>query len=159
MLESKRRGILARSYVRVSIAQLPTFVNSQLLHAAGEADISMSTFKTVAKIGDIPPGEGRAYEVDGRMVAIFLIEGQYHAIDDFCPHMGASLAGGGVEDGMVTCPWHAWRFSLCDGSWCDNPAISVDTFEIRLAGEEIQVSVALQDKPPNNGQGPDQNDL
>ena len=43
------------------------------------------------------------------------------AIDDVCPHMGASLGGGYVEGGIVTCPWHAWRFRLTDGAWADNP--------------------------------------
>ncbi|MBI2477151.1 MAG: Rieske (2Fe-2S) protein [Planctomycetia bacterium] len=78
----------------------------------------MSEFTTVAKVGDIPEREGRAYAVNGRMVAVFLENGAYQAIDDFCPHMGASLAGGYVEDGVVSCPWHAWRFKTCDGTWC-----------------------------------------
>jgi nitrite reductase (NADH) small subunit len=50
-------------------------------------------FVTVAKVGDILEGNGLAYAVNGRMVAVFLEEGNYFAIDDFCPHMGASLAG------------------------------------------------------------------
>ena len=53
--------------------------------------------------------------------------------------MGASLAGGAVEDGEVMCPWHAWRFKICDGTWCDNPKISVDTFEVRVEAGQIQV--------------------
>lgn len=99
----------------------------------------MSTFKTVAKVGDIPPGEGRSYECDGRMVAVFLIDGEYQAIDDFCPHMGASLAAGAVEAGLVICPWHAWCFKLSDGTWCDNPKVKVDVFEVLVEGDEIKV--------------------
>ncbi len=72
----------------------------------------MTEFTTVARIGDIAEGQGQAFEVQGRMVAVFLTDGEYHAIDDFCPHMGASLAGGEVEDGIVGCPWHAWRFRV-----------------------------------------------
>ncbi len=102
----------------------------------------MTTFKTVAKVGDIPQGEGRAYELDGRMVAVFLDGKEYKAIDDFCPHMGASLAAGAIEEGMVICPWHAWCFKLEDGEWTDNPAIKVDTFEILIEGDEIKVRPA-----------------
>ena len=102
----------------------------------------MTTFKTVARVGDIPAGEGRAYEVNGRMVAVFFIDGEYHAIDDFCPHMGASLATGAVDDGSVMCPWHAWRFTISDGTWCENPRIKVDTFEVFLEGDEIKVGAA-----------------
>ena len=101
----------------------------------------MNSFQTVAKVGDIPAGEGRAFELDGKMIAVFLIDGQYEAIDDFCPHMGASLAAGAVEAGMVICPWHAWCFKLDDGTWCDNPKIKVDVYEVLVEGDEIRVRI------------------
>lgn len=116
----------------------------------------MSEFTTVAKVGDIPEGEGRAYAVNGRMVAVFLEKGTYQAIDDFCPHMGASLAGGYVEDGMVSCPWHAWRFKTCDGTWCDNPKISIDSFAVQVHGDEIQVSVLSKEAPAGEGAASDE---
>ncbi len=49
------------------------------------------------------------------------------------------LGAGAVEDGVVTCPWHAWRFKVSDGTWCDNPRIKIDSFEVGVVGEEIQV--------------------
>ena len=101
----------------------------------------MTDFTTVAKVGDIEPGQGQAFPVNGRMVAVFNADGKYWAIDDFCPHMGASLAGGYVADGIVTCPWHAWRFCIRDGRWCDNPKIGIDAFETRVVDDEIQVRV------------------
>ena len=51
----------------------------------------MSEFQKVARVGDIPEGEGRAFPVDGTMVAVFNTGGEYTAINDTCPHMGASL--------------------------------------------------------------------
>jgi nitrite reductase (NADH) small subunit len=101
----------------------------------------MSEFVTVAKVQDIQPGAGMAYAVNGRMVAIFNDAGQFFATDDFCPHMGASLAGGYLENGTVACPWHAWRFCVKKGTWCDNPKIKIDTFPLQIVGDDIQVSV------------------
>lgn len=101
----------------------------------------MSEFVTVAKVGSIPEGRGGTYAVSGRLVAVFLTGGQYFAIDDLCPHMGASLGAGEVCDGVVTCPWHAWRFSVTDGTWRDNPKLKVEHFEVRVVGDEIQVCV------------------
>ena len=103
----------------------------------------MSDFKTVAKVGDIPDGEGRPYEVNGVIVAVFNVGGEYSAIDDTCPHQGAPLSEGYVEGEGVTCPWHAWRFSVKDGRWLDNPTskLKVETFEVRVEGNEIQVKV------------------
>jgi len=101
----------------------------------------MSEFVTVTKVGAIPEGQGATFTVNGRLVAVFLSGGNYQAIDDLCPHMGASLGAGCVQDGVVACPWHAWRFRVSDGTWCDNPKIKIDSFEVRVVGDEIQVRV------------------
>ena len=81
---------------------------------------------------------------------------EYNAIDDFCPHMGASLADGHLEEAVVTCPWHAWRFRVCDGTWCDNPKIKIDAFDVRIAGNEIQVNVPEQPATTDPGSGTEQ---
>jgi nitrite reductase (NADH) small subunit/3-phenylpropionate/trans-cinnamate dioxygenase ferredoxin subunit len=103
----------------------------------------MPQFQTVARVGEIPSGEGRAYEVGGRMIAVFNVNGRYTAIYDTCPHMGASLATGYVEEGGVMCPWHAWKFCVETGTWLDNPKSTLrqDTFEVRVVGDEIQVGL------------------
>ena len=103
--------------------------------------MSELTYVAVAQVGSIPEGTGRAFAVQGRIVAVFNDGGEYFAIDDLCPHMGASLAEGYLEDGVVACPWHAWRFRVCDGTWCDNPRIKIDRFPIRLVGDQLQVGV------------------
>ncbi|HEV3343594.1 MAG TPA: Rieske (2Fe-2S) protein [Pirellulales bacterium] len=101
----------------------------------------MPEFVTVTKAGSIPEGQGATFVVNGRLIAVFYEKGKYHAIDDLCPHMGASLGAGEVQDGIVTCPWHAWRFSVCDGTWRDNPKLKIQHFEVRVVGDEVQVGV------------------
>lgn len=99
------------------------------------------TYHTVARVGEIVEGRGQAFEVAGRVIAVFLDEGNYYAIDDTCPHKGAPLCDGIVFDRSVTCTWHGWRFSLVDGRWLDNPRTRVDTYPVRVVGDEIQVAV------------------
>lgn len=100
----------------------------------------MEDFVAVAKIGDIDPGKGKAFEVGERVIAIFNEGGIYRAIDDMCPHMGASLATGFLEQSEVSCPWHGWRFDIRDGTWCDNRTLKTDVFEVRVEGDQILVS-------------------
>ncbi len=104
-------------------------------------EIPEPAYFTVAQVGEIAEGHGRAFTVGKRMVAVFLHQGRYWAIDDFCPHQGASLAEGYIDGCAVACPWHHWRFSLEDGSWLDNPKIGVDRFNVRVVGQNIQVQM------------------
>jgi nitrite reductase (NADH) small subunit/3-phenylpropionate/trans-cinnamate dioxygenase ferredoxin subunit len=101
----------------------------------------MAEFQTVCQAADLPEGEGKTVEVNGKMIAVFREGGQYFAIDDMCPHAGASLSGGYVEKGIVTCPWHAWRFRLSDGAWADNPRIKIGCYAVRVDGDAVQVEV------------------
>jgi nitrite reductase (NADH) small subunit/3-phenylpropionate/trans-cinnamate dioxygenase ferredoxin subunit len=102
----------------------------------------VAEFVTVARVGAIAEGTGKAFCVGDKLVAVFNIDGQYHAINDCCPHMGASLAEGHLQDGTVACPWHAWRFRVTDGTWCDNPRIKTDVYEVRVVDDQIQVRVS-----------------
>jgi nitrite reductase (NADH) small subunit/3-phenylpropionate/trans-cinnamate dioxygenase ferredoxin subunit len=101
----------------------------------------MQDFYPVCRVADLPEGEGRTVQVGNKLVAVFHHGGQYFAIDDVCPHMGASLSGGYVEQGIVTCPWHAWRFRLGDGAWADNPRVKIGCYPVRVVGEEVQIQV------------------
>ena len=101
----------------------------------------MAEFQTVCKVGDVAEGEGVTVSVGSKLIAVFRQDGRYFAIDDVCPHMGASLGGGYLENGVVTCPWHAWRFRLADGAWADYPRIKIGCYPVRVEGDEVQVEV------------------
>jgi NAD(P)H-dependent nitrite reductase small subunit len=106
----------------------------------------MAEFQRVCRANEVPEREGLTVEVGDQLVAVFRENGEFFAIDDMCPHMGASLSGGYVEKGTVTCPWHAWRFRLADGAWADNPRIKIGCHAVRIEGDDLQVK--LSDPPP-----------
>ena len=101
----------------------------------------MNPFHTVCRVEDLAEGEGKTVEAAGKLLAVFLLQGQVYAIDDVCPHMGASLAGGYVENGTVTCPWHAWRFRLADGAWADNPRLKIGCYPVRVENGVVQIQL------------------
>lgn len=100
-------------------------------------------FITVADTDDVPFGQSRAFPAGGKMIALFHTDEGWYAIDDFCPHQGASLAEGHVEDDLVMCPWHAWRFSIKDGTWADNPSgkVKCGSYQTRVVDDEVQVLI------------------
>jgi nitrite reductase (NADH) small subunit/3-phenylpropionate/trans-cinnamate dioxygenase ferredoxin subunit len=99
----------------------------------------MAEYQTVCRIEELPAGEARMVEAGGKLIALFAQEGEYFAIDDVCPHMGASLSEGQVENGIVACAWHGWRFRLADGAWADNPRIKTGCYPVRVVDGNIQV--------------------
>jgi nitrite reductase (NADH) small subunit len=101
----------------------------------------MGTMHTVCKVTDLPEGESGAVTIGDKTIAVFCIGGRYFAIDDTCPHMGGSLSAGVVQDGIVTCPWHFWRFRLADGAWADNPRIKIGCYPVHIVGDEVRIEV------------------
>lgn len=97
----------------------------------------------MAKVADLNEGEGITVQVKGRLIALFLVEGKLRAIDDSCPHMGGSLGSGRVDQGIVMCPWHGWRFRLSDGIWADAPKSGhgVGCYNARVEGSDVLLEV------------------
>ena len=102
----------------------------------------MAAFRRVASVGEIPPGEARAVEVDGTPIAIYNVEGEFFATCDTCSHEEASLAEGWLDDDVVTCPSHGAEFSVRTGEALSLPATEpVATYPVRVEGDEIFVAV------------------
>jgi NAD(P)H-dependent nitrite reductase small subunit len=94
----------------------------------------------VASISEIPPGTGRLVEVAGEDIALFNFNGEYYAISDMCPHRGASLAEGFLEGDKVFCPWHCFDFNLKNGECGMVPSLRVQTYDVKIAGEDIYIA-------------------
>lgn len=69
----------------------------------------------IARVEDVPPGQGRSVTAGNRELAVFNDDGAFFAIDDTCPHEGASLGEGTLHDGRVICPLHSWVFEIRTG--------------------------------------------
>ena len=96
----------------------------------------------VAKTGDIPEGEMRAFEVGGEDVTIANVDGAFYAFNDVCTHMMCSLAEGDLEGTTVTCACHGSEFDVTTGDVLGGPATEpVDSYEVSVEGEDIQVEL------------------
>jgi len=103
----------------------------------------------VATVDEIPPGQRRLVNVNGRDIGIFNVDGEYFAVSNRCPHEGASLCKGRIvglveaaEPGayqysrrgeLIRCPWHGWEFDLRTGkSWCEPDRTKVRRFDLKI---------------------------
>lgn len=103
----------------------------------------MAEFIKVASKSDLPSGEGRVVEIDGRPIALFNVNGEFYAMDNTCVHRGGPLGEGFVDCAnlIVQCPWHGWVYGLADGASPMNPMARVEKFEVRVDGEDVMVSL------------------
>ena len=100
----------------------------------------MADYICVAKADEIPAGQGRTVEVEGKKIAVFNINGNLHAIDDTCVHRGGPLGQGQLDGSVVTCPWHSWRFDVTTGACLTIPAGRTRCYPIKIEGADIWVS-------------------
>lgn len=60
--------------------------------------------------------DGRAvFEHQGRVYAVFTVDGEVVVTDGTCPHRGGPIGEGVIRDGAVVCPWHWYVFDLRTG--------------------------------------------
>jgi NAD(P)H-dependent nitrite reductase small subunit len=101
----------------------------------------MSQWIPAAKVSELKPDEAKVVNAGDREIALFNVDGKFHAVDNLCPHRGGPLAEGVLEGNVVVCPWHGWRFDVLTGQSPVIPTVSVDKFETAVEGDEVKVKV------------------
>ncbi|WP_404476219.1 Rieske (2Fe-2S) protein [Novosphingobium sp. BL-52-GroH] len=92
----------------------------------------------LCKVSDVPAGRSKRI-ARGRKpaVAVFDVDGTFHATADQCTHGTALLSRGKVTAGRIVCPLHSGSFDLLSGAPvdlpCDEP-LAVYRVEVRDAG-------------------------
>lgn len=104
-----------------------------------------SHWQTVAQVSVLQPFGKALLQVNGFDVAVFRHGEQVFALEDRCPHSGASLCVGSVDGGHVRCPAHGLRFRLSDGLMAGSApnshatSLGVRTFDVRIQDEALQL--------------------
>ena len=98
----------------------------------------MTKWVKVAIKGDVPPGESIPVDTEIGRIALFNVEGKVLAVENSCPHAGAQLYQGFVEQGRVICPYHGWSFPLtAEEPQCDG----LLRFATRIEGDDVFVEL------------------
>ena len=98
-------------------------------------------FVKVAEVDDVPAGEGKVVVVGRNELALFKVDGEIYCIDNLCPHADGPLGEGYVNGDCVSCPWHAWQFSVKTGKMLYNPEVGVQTYACKVEDGAVFVDV------------------
>ncbi len=107
----------------------------------------------VGRAGELPPGQRKIVEVEGRSIGIFNVHGRFYALRNRCPHQAAPLCLGSIkgmtlpskpgeyvwgrEGEILRCPWHGWEFDITTGRSIVNPhRTRVKTYEVTVEPDE-----------------------
>ncbi|HEV2305026.1 MAG TPA: Rieske 2Fe-2S domain-containing protein [Candidatus Acidoferrales bacterium] len=98
-------------------------------------------FERAAKREEIPTGQIREFQVNGKAVAIANVDGKLFAINSVCLHHGGPLGEGDLEGSVVSCPWHGWQYDVTTGKLTQEPASGVDCYPVELRNDEVYVDL------------------
>jgi nitrite reductase (NADH) small subunit len=93
-------------------------------------------------------GRGRQVELDGVKIAVFWDGERWMALDDKCPHMGASLADGRLFGDQLQCSWHEWRYDTTTGQCPLRSWARVNVHEVKVEDDGVWVRRPDPPAPP-----------
>ena len=96
----------------------------------------------VGRLSELPVGSVRVVQAGETPVVLWNDGGTLRATAAFCPHRGGPLHEGTVMDGVVTCPWHGFQFSLRDGSCRTASALRLACYTPRVEGDEVWLEIS-----------------
>ena len=107
--------------------------------------MATTTTIDVCKLSELPEGEMRIVEADGRKIGVFhCAGGELMAIEDRCSHDDGPLAEGEFDAASCTveCPRHGSLFDLRSGKPRTLPAYRpVEVFAVRVESDEIKLEL------------------
>ena len=98
-------------------------------------------WKKIAEKNDISEGNGKAFKIDGKQIAIFN-QGGFHALDDLCVHQDGSIAPGKLDGDIVECPLHFWHYNIKTGELKDYiKDVKLQKYEVQVKDDGIYVDI------------------
>src|ERR671923_2581493 len=96
---------------------------------------------TVARADEIPPGSARVVRAGEVELALYNVDGDFHATQSQCLHLKGPLGDGELEGPVVTCPWHGWQYDVRTGENEFDRALALEKFEALVEDGEVKVAL------------------
>jgi nitrite reductase/ring-hydroxylating ferredoxin subunit/Fe-S cluster biogenesis protein NfuA len=117
---------------RSDVSSIVHFISPFALHAkAGWLDAG-----TLAEIREDGVTERK---LKGRSVLLAKHGEQVSCFDNSCAHLGMPLEMGEVNDGVITCSYHGFKYLLETGECLTAPEVQLKVHAVRVAGNHVQV--------------------
>ncbi|ATU44971.1 (2Fe-2S)-binding protein [Acinetobacter junii] len=85
-------------------------------------------------------------KVGEKFLVLFNIDARFYAIDDSCPHQGASLFSGKLNGQVIQCCAHGLRFDLESGYMVNSNHLKVTSYPVETIGDDVFIVLDLGEK-------------
>ncbi|CNK83704.1 non-heme iron oxygenase ferredoxin subunit [Yersinia kristensenii] len=100
---------------------------------------------SVCKVSYVKPDFPFSAQVDDKRIGIYIIDEEYFAMEDVCPHANALLSQGFMDGETVECPLHGALFDIRTGQCLREPGErDLNTYPVRIRGDQIEVNLAVE---------------
>ncbi|WP_368578368.1 Rieske (2Fe-2S) protein [Acinetobacter pittii] len=90
-------------------------------------------------------GERAFFKIGDKTLALFNVAAQFYAIDDSCPHQGASLFSGRLEGRVIQCCAHGLRFDLTNGCLVNSSLLKVATYPVEVIEDKVFIVMGCRE--------------
>ncbi len=102
----------------------------------------MGNFVKAADLDEVKSGDMKLVETDGREIVLCNVDGEYYAVDNICPHLGAPLCDGDLDGTDLWCPFHGASFDVTTGEVLSPPAYeNLKCFPVRKTDSALEIEV------------------
>jgi 3-phenylpropionate/trans-cinnamate dioxygenase ferredoxin subunit len=89
-------------------------------------------------ISEVTPEKPFVFNLKKKVeIVIFQRGTDYFALENRCPHAGAHLHEGILDDNILTCIWHGWKFDIESGQCINEYWARVKTFPVILQEDKL----------------------
>lgn len=100
----------------------------------------MPRWHYVAAQNEFVENKPKRVDMGEQTVLVFLIDGDFFAIENKCTHQQKPLDTGTVCAHEIACPFHGARFDIKSGQTLGPPAFeNLKTFETKVENEKVYV--------------------
>jgi Fe-S cluster biogenesis protein NfuA/nitrite reductase/ring-hydroxylating ferredoxin subunit len=100
------------------------------------------TWLSACVTSEIPDGGIRPMQIGGQKFVLFRRGVAVTCFQDACAHLGLPLHEGGIEEGIITCPHHGFRYDLASGKCLTAPEVQLHMHAVRVLGDRVEVRFA-----------------
>ncbi len=101
-----------------------------------------SSWMVALQVEEIPDGGILVKELDGHSLLFSRQGSRISCFENACAHMGMSLEMGEINNGIITCPYHGFQYSLTTGECLTAPEVQLLPHDTRVDGPKVEMKIS-----------------